>query len=164
MVPKAVYKTFLGEYGRHWAYRERQGKPKKKTAPNGKTSFTSKAASWPPSSLWHETEIRKSQFLIRVGSSLGLGVCAWDFLKYECELYMKQSSTPPQQRKIVVAYRTSNHRLVIETGQWSSVPISRDNVVCHFYSCNAIEIEAHFVFKCPYITPLEISFHQSLRI
>jgi hypothetical protein len=124
MVPKSVYKTFVVEYGRHCAYRERQGKPKKrKTAPNGKnlTSFTSKAASWPPSSLWHETEIRKSQFLIQVGSSLGLGACPWDSLKYECELYLKQSSTPPQ-RKIVVAYHTSNHRLVIEIEQWLKCP------------------------------------------
>ena len=37
-----------------------------------------------------------------------------DFLKYECELYLKQPSTPPQ-RKIIAAYCTSNPRLAIET-------------------------------------------------
>ena len=38
-----------------------------------------------------------------------------DFLNYECELYLKQPLTPPQ-RQIIVAYRTSNHRLAIEIG------------------------------------------------
>ena len=37
-----------------------------------------------------------------------------DFFKlYECELNLKQSSTPPQC-KIIVAYHTSNHILAIE--------------------------------------------------
>jgi hypothetical protein len=35
---------------------------------------------------------------------------------YKCILYLKQSLTPPQ-RKIIVAYRTSNHRLAIEIGR-----------------------------------------------
>ena len=38
-----------------------------------------------------------------------------DFLEYECEFYLKQLLTPPQ-RKIILAYRTSNHRLVITIG------------------------------------------------
>jgi len=33
-----------------------------------------------------------------------------DFLRYKCELYLKQPLTPPQCRTIV-AYRTLNHRL-----------------------------------------------------
>ena len=37
-----------------------------------------------------------------------------DFLKYNCELYLKQALTPPQH-KIIVAYHTSNRRLVVET-------------------------------------------------
>ena len=37
-----------------------------------------------------------------------------NFLKYECELYLKQPLTPPQH-KIIVAYRTSSQRLVIES-------------------------------------------------
>ena len=44
-----------------------------------------------------------------------------DFLKYKCELYLKQS-----QCKIIAAYHTSNHRLAIETRQWSTIPTSRD--------------------------------------
>jgi hypothetical protein len=38
-----------------------------------------------------------------------------DFLNYECKLYFKQLSTPPQY-KIIVAYRTLIHRLAIEIG------------------------------------------------
>ena len=33
-----------------------------------------------------------------------------NFLKYECELYLKQPLTPPQ-RKVVVGYQTANHIL-----------------------------------------------------
>ena len=35
-----------------------------------------------------------------------------DFLKYECELYLKQLLTP-LECKTIVAYPTSNHRLAI---------------------------------------------------
>ena len=38
-----------------------------------------------------------------------------DFLKYEYELYLKQPMTQPQC-KIIVAYHTSNRKLVIEFG------------------------------------------------
>ena len=50
-----------------------------------------------------------------------------DFLKYECELYLKPSLTPPQC-KIIVAYRTSNCRLPIQFGQWSTIPISSNSL------------------------------------
>ena len=61
-----------------------------------------------------------------------------DILKYECELYLKQPLTPPQH-KIIVAYRTLNHRLAIEIGWSSTIPISRDNILCHFCSYNVVE-------------------------
>ena len=40
-----------------------------------------------------------------------------DFLKYEYELYLKQSLTPPQ-RKMIATYHTSNHRLAIAPRRW----------------------------------------------
>jgi hypothetical protein len=61
---------------------------------------------------------------------------------------LKQPFTPPQ-RNIVVAFCISNHRLAIETRQWTNIPISRDNRPCHFCSYNAVENEAHFVLECP---------------
>ena len=45
-----------------------------------------------------------------------------DFLKYECELYSKQPSTPTQ-RKIIATHRTSNHRLAIENRQWPKLSL-----------------------------------------
>ena len=45
-----------------------------------------------------------------------------NFLKYECELYLKQPLTPPKC-KIIVSYLTTNHRLVYEIGRRSIVPI-----------------------------------------
>ena len=78
-----------------------------------------------------------------------------DFLKYKCELYLKQPLTPTEC-KIIVIYRTSNHRLDIETKQWGNARL------CHFCSYNTIGNESHFVLECPNITPFEISFHQYL--
>ena len=47
-----------------------------------------------------------------------------EFLKYEHESYSKQPSTPTQ-RKIIVARRTMNHKVAIEIGRQSTVPISK---------------------------------------
>ena len=80
-----------------------------------------------------------------------------DFLKYECELYLKQPLTPPQC-KIIVAYRTLNHRLAIKIGQWMTYPISRDTRLCHFCSYNAVENEAHFMLECPIYNPIKDKF------
>ena len=74
------------------------------------------------------------------------------FLKYECELYLKQPLTPPQ-RKIIIGYPTSNHRLVAKIGRWSTNPIFRDTRLCHFFSYNVIGNEAHFVLECPLHNP-----------
>ena len=48
-----------------------------------------------------------------------------NFLKYECELYLRQPLTPPQC-KTIATYYTLNQRLAIEIGQWSTIPASRD--------------------------------------
>ena len=73
-----------------------------------------------------------------------------DFLKYKCVLYLKQPLTPPQ-RNIIVAHLTSNHRLAIGIGRWSTwtIPISTYNKLCHFCSYYVVENEALFVLKCP---------------
>ena len=47
-----------------------------------------------------------------------------DSLKYKCEMNLKQPLTSPQH-KVLVAYHTSNRRLAIEIGRWSTIPISR---------------------------------------
>ena len=70
-----------------------------------------------------------------------------DFLKYECELYLKQPLTLAW-RKVIATYCTSN-QLAIETKQWMTIPISRDTRLCHFCSYIAIENEAHFMLECP---------------
>ena len=81
-----------------------------------------------------------------------------DFPKlHECELYLEQSLTPPQC-KIIGAYHTSNHRLAIEIGQWSTFLISSNNRLCHFYSCNVVENEAHFVLECPLYNSIRYKF------
>ena len=45
-----------------------------------------------------------------------------DFLKYKCELFLKQLLIPPWH-KIVVAYHIFNNRLAIETRQCSTIRI-----------------------------------------
>ena len=85
-----------------------------------------------------------------------------DFLKYECELYLKQPLAPPQC-KIIVAYHTSNHELAIEIGRWIIIPISRDTRLCNFCSYNGIEMSHISCWNVPYITPLQINFHHYVK-
>lgn len=71
-----------------------------------------------------------------------------DFLNHEFELYLKQQLTPPQ-RKIIVAYCISNHRLAIEFGMQLTIPIPKDDTSCHFCTYNVVGIDAHLVSQCP---------------
>ena len=80
-----------------------------------------------------------------------------DFLKYKCELYLKQPLAPPQH-KIIVAYCTSNHRLAIKIGRWSTIPIHGDNRTCHFCPYVEVENEAHFVLDGPLYNPIRDKF------
>ena len=69
------------------------------------------------------------------------------------------------QRKIIVVYRTPNHRLAIVTWRWTTIPISADTKLSHFCSYNAVENETHSVLECSLynITLLEIGFHHYLK-
>ena len=80
-----------------------------------------------------------------------------DFLKYECELYLKQPLTPPQ-RKIIIGYPTSNHRCATEIGGRSTILISRDTRLCHFCFYNEVGNEAHFVLERPLHNPIRDKF------
>ena len=80
-----------------------------------------------------------------------------DFLKYKCELYLKQPFTPPQ-RNIIVAYCTSNYRLAIEIGWWTITPISSDTRLCHVCFYDTFENEAQFMLKCPLYNPIRDKF------
>ena len=67
-----------------------------------------------------------------------------DFLKYKCDLYLKQPLTPPQC-KIIVAYCTANHILEIETRWWLTIILSLEitkramvrRVEGHWCTCNS---------------------------
>ena len=39
-----------------------------------------------------------------------------------------------------------------------TIPISRDTKLCHFYSYDAVENEAHFVLECPLYNPIRDKF------
>ena len=100
--------------------------------------------------------ISRRSFLLKSGTLSKLVYLHIDqgFLKYKCELYLKQPLTPPQ-RKTIVAYHTSNPRLAIEIGWWMTIPISR---LRHFCSYNAVEDEAQFVLECPLYNPIIYKF------
>ena len=102
----------------------------------------------------------KESFLAKEWNSFHLSGKKLDYLHlklYECELYLKQPLTPPK-RKIIVAYLTMNHRLAIEIGCWLTIPISRDNRLCHFCSYNAVENKAQFMFECSLYNPIRDEF------
>ena len=84
-----------------------------------------------------------------------------DFLKYECDLNLKQPLTPPH-RNIIGAYGISNHRLAIEIGWWSSDHVSRDNAT--FALTMQLKTRHTLCWNVPYITPLEISFCHYMRM
>ena len=56
---------------------------------------------------------------------------------------------PNKQVKILTAFRTRNHRLPVELGRWSSIPLSER--ICLL--CNSeIGDEFHYIFKCPHFS------------
>ena len=101
----------------------------------------------------------KEVFLTQEWNSFHLSGKNLDFihlkhvLKYKCKLYLKQPLGPPQ-RKIIVAYHTTNHRIASEIGRRSSIPISRNNRPCHFCSDDVVENKAHFILKLPLYNPI----------
>ena len=48
-------------------------------------------------------------------------------------------------------------------GRWLIIPISRDNRLYHFCSCNAAENEAHFVLECPQYNLIRYKFPSLLK-
>ena len=56
------------------------------------------------------------------------------------------------------------HILVIEIGQWTTIPISRDTRLCHFCSYDVVEMRHVSCWSVPYTTALEINFHCYLRM
>ena len=67
--------------------------------------------------------------------------------------HLKQPLTPPQG-KVIVAYHISNYRLAIKTRRWLTIPISRDNRLCHFCSYIVVENEVCFELECPMYNPI----------
>ena len=62
---------------------------------------------------------------------------------------LKQSLTPPQC-KMIVAHHTSNHKLATEIERSSTIPIPRDDRLCHLISSyNGVKNEAQCVGMCP---------------
>ena len=64
----------------------------------------------------------------------------------------------PSQRNIVGTYHTSNHRLAVKIGWWSTIPVFRDTRVCHFCSYHAIENESHFKLDLSSFKPIRDKF------
>ena len=62
---------------------------------------------------------------------------------FECSRYF--SLLPNYYSKILIAFRTRNHRLPIETGRWNSIPVHER--VCHL--CHSdIGDEFHYILSC----------------
>ena len=72
-------------------------------------------------------DVAKHAFLGKEFHSFHLTINELDYLRLkvflhrECESSLKQLLAPPQH-KIIVAYRTINNGLAIETNWWSTIP------------------------------------------
>ena len=77
-----------------------------------------------------------------------------DSLKYECELYLKRPSTPPQWQ-IQKAYRTPNHRLTIEN--WTMVDHIYLSLEIIYYTTHAptMQLKTRHIlwWNVPYVNP-----------
>lgn len=78
------------------------------------------------------------------------------------ELYLEQPLTQPQH-KIIIVFCILNHRLAIETGQRSTIPIHEDNKLIHLCSYNVVENKAHFMAECPLYNSIRYRFHSLLQ-
>jgi hypothetical protein len=88
-----------------------------------------------------------------------------DFLKYECELYLKQPLTPRVHHNtrsvLLIAPQTIDLPLKLDDGR--VIPVSRDTRLCHFCSYNVIENEAYFVLECPLYNPIRDKFPSQFK-
>ena len=61
------------------------------------------------------------------------------------DILTKTMTTNQEANKIQVVYMHANAALAIETYWCLITPIPGDNILCHFWSYNVIENEAHFM-------------------
>ena len=67
--------------------------------------------------------------------------------------------TSPSQHKIIVAYQSSDYRLVIEIGQWATIkPNPRDNRLCHFALAMYLKMRHILCWNALFATLLERFF------
>ena len=62
----------------------------------------------------------------------------------------------PCLRKLVFRFRTSNHKLPIETGRYNNVP--RENRLCTFCSSNKLCDEFNLILECSLLKNIRRKF------
>ena len=63
---------------------------------------------------------------------------------------------PTKFRKVLVTFRTSNHRLPIETSRWLGIPF--DDRRCTFCYTRQLADEMHFVLECKAFSDIRKTF------
>ena len=76
------------------------------------------------------------------------------------EPYLKIAN--PEKRRIIARFRTSAHRLHIETGRFghNNTYVPPDRRLCECCSMGKTEDEFHFLIECPKYLPIRAFFHQ----
>lgn len=64
-------------------------------------------------------------------------------------------------RSTIAKFRTSAHKLMIETGRYTN--IDYDNRLCTCCNMNCVEDEIHFLFHCPLYTQNRLIFFSKIR-
>ena len=52
------------------------------------------------------------------------------------------------ERQILVKFRISNHKLMIELGRYQVDHVTRESRLCPLYESKQVENETHFLFQC----------------
>ena len=65
------------------------------------------------------------------------------------------------ERRNLVKFKVSNHKLMVELGRYQRDHIPRENRLCPLCKLNKVENESHFLFQCSRYQILEGEFLKS---
>ncbi len=79
------------------------------------------------------------------------------------EMYLSCSNLNWGKRRILAKFRTSNHKLAIETGRYCKPKTPVNERTCIKCNCDLVENELHFLTKCNFYNGLRDKYLSSLK-
>ena len=80
---------------------------------------------------------------------------------YECETYLDTINNF-EERRHFTRIRLSNHRLAIESGRYTKIPL--EDRLCNFCDDRAIESEFHMLYQCSFYKNIRKDFYDKISL